>query len=243
MPNDVTKKELIEKGYIDQYVLGLTSEEENIEVERLAHLYPEIQEQINSARQRICSSFNRNLTQPALRSSFMTKRRVILWSGLLVSMFSIGFCYLCSEHFSLQENYTEQCEDLARERQKVTQLASFTRMFNEQANFLHAPGTQRVKLKGCDNYPEAEVMVFHCENTGKMMLRVIDLPAILADQRYEVWAYEADKEKFLVGQLIPPIRYDSLYTLDPVLHCDSLEIIRVDPYIMHSAPVCVATMN
>jgi len=239
----VTKKELFEKGYIDQYVLGLTSEEENIEIERLANLYPEIQEQINSVRTRICSSFNRNLTQPALRSSLLSKRRVILWAGLLVAFFSIGFFFLCREHYSLQENYTEQCEKLAREQQKVTQLASFTRMANEQANFLHAPGTHRVKLKGCDNFPEAEVMVFYCEDTGKMMLRVIDLPELAPDHHYEVWANEPEKEKYLVGQLLPPIRYDSLYTLEPALNCASLEIMSVDPYTMNFSSVCMATMN
>ncbi|HUR31094.1 MAG TPA: hypothetical protein VMZ69_06655 [Saprospiraceae bacterium] len=239
----MTKKEIIERGYIDQYVLGLTTDEENSEVERMANLYPEIQERINDARHRICSNFNRNLTQPALRSSLLTKRRVMLWSALLVSFFSIGFCFLCKEHFSLQETYSMQCEQLAREQQKLTQLASFSKMANEQANFLHAPATQRIKLKGVDKYPEAEVMVFHCENTGKMMLRVIDLPELPSGQHYEVWSQEPGKESQMVGQLVSPIRYDSLYTLSPVLHCATLEMKSVDPYTMFSLPVCMATLT
>ena len=237
----MTRKELIERGFIDQYVLGLTTDEENVEVERLAHLYPEIQEQINSARQRICSNFNRNLTQPALRNSLLTKRRVILWCGLLVSFFSIGFCFLCREHFSLQENYTEQCEKLALEQAKVIQLASFSKQASEQANFLHAPATQRIKLKGAEQYPDAEVMVFHCENSGKMMLRVIDLPAIPDGHHYEVWAQQAGKENLMLGQLMPPVRFDSLYTLAPLLNYESLEIMSVDPYTMNSMPVCMAS--
>lgn len=239
----MTKKELIDKGYIDQYVLGLTTDEENTEVERLAHLYPEIQFQINTARQRICSNFNRNLTQPALRSSLLTKRRVLLWSGLVVSFFSIGFCFLCKEHFLLQEDYTLQCEKLAREQAKVIQLASFSKMANEQSDFLHAPETKRVKLKGDEKYPEAEVMVFHCENTGKMVLRVIDLPVLQTGQHYEVWAHQAGSENIMVGQLQTPVRFDSLYALDPVLYCDGLEITGVDPYTMNSWPVCMATLN
>lgn len=239
----MTRKELIEKGYIDQYVLGLTTELENTEVERLANLYPEIQELINESRTRIFSKFNRNLTQPALRSSLLTKRRVILWCGLLVSFFSIGFCVLCREHFSLQENLTMQREKLAREQAKVIQLASFSKMASEQADFLHAPGTERVKLKGCDNYPEAEVMVFHCENTGKMMLRIVDLPELNQGQHYEVWAHKPDREDILVGQLMPPLRYDSLYALAPVLDCDELLISSVDPFTMETLTVCMATMN
>ncbi len=239
----MTRKELIEKGYIDQYVLGLTTEEENTEVERMANLYPEIQKQINDARNRIFSKFNRNLTQPNLRSSFLTKRRIILWCGLVIAFFSIGFCYLWQEHFSLQENYTVQREKLVREQAKVTQLAFFSRMASEQADFLHSPGTERVKLKGCDNYPEAEVMVFHCENTGKMMLRVIDLPMLPPGHRYEIWAQQHDNRDLLVGQIMPPVRFDSLYALDPVLDCRELHITSVDPYTMDTVSVCMATMN
>jgi hypothetical protein len=239
----VTKKELIERGYIDQYVLGLTTEDENTEVERLANLYPEIQHQINEARNRICSNFNRNLTQPALRSSLLTKRRVILWAGIVVSFFSIGFCFLCREHFTLQETYTQQCEKLAREQAKVIQLASLTQMATEQSDFLHSPQTHRIKLKGVDKYPEAEVMVFQSENTGKMMLRVIDLPVLPQGHYYEVWARQADKGNFRVGQLFPPVRFDSLYLLAPAANWTSLEITSIDPSTMTEIPVCMATID
>ena len=135
-----------------------------------------------------------------------------------------------------------QCEQLAREQEKLTQVASFNKMAIEQANFLHAPATQRIKLKGVKKYPEAEVMVFHCENTGKMMLRVIDLPNLPTGQHYEVWAQQPGKENQMVGKLMPPIRYDSLYPLSPVLNCATLEMTSVDPYTMFSLPVCMATL-
>ena len=172
-----------------------------------------------------------------------TKRRVILWAGLVVSFFSIGFCFLCREHFTLQEDYTEKCEKLAREQAKVIQLASMSKAATEQAAFLQAPATQRIKLQGCDNYPEAEVMVFQCENTGKMMLRVIDLPQLPEGRQYEVWAKGADGKSMLIGELKPPIRFDSLYTLSPVIDCASLEITSADPHTMASTSVCVATIT
>jgi hypothetical protein len=239
----VTRKELLEKGYIDQYVLGLTTDEENTEVERLANLYPEIQEQINSARHRICSNFNRNLTRPALSSSLLTKRRVLLWSGLVVSFFSIGFCFLCREHFSLQENYTMQQEQLNREKAKVIQLASFTRMASEQSNFLNDADTKRIKLKGSEDFPEAEAMVFYCEKTGKMMLRVIDLPGMPRGRHYEVLARTDDSNAIKVGELTVPVRFDSVYSLDAVPYWEALEITSVDPYMMDSVSVCSAAVN
>lgn len=239
----MTKKELIEKGLIDQYVLGLTTEEESYEVERIAILYPEIQVQINEARQLIYTKFNRDLTQPAIKTSSTIKRRVILWAGLVVSFFSIGFCFLCRDHFTLQEDFTEQHEKLVREQAKVIELASFSKKVTEQALFLQSPGTQRIKLHGCENYPEAEVMVFQCENTGKKLLRVIDLPLLPEGRHYEVWAQQPDSMSTLIGQLKPPISFDSLYTLSPVTNCASLEITSVNPRTKASTPVCVAMIT
>lgn len=236
----MTRKELIERGYIDQYVLGLTTEEESTEVERMANLYPEIQLQINDARHKLCSNFNRKLTQPALRNTFMTKRRIILWAGLVVSFFSIGFCFLCREHFYLQENYTMQQQQLAREKAKVIQLASFTRMASEQSDFLHSPETDRIKLRGVESFPEAEVMVFQNRNEGKMMLRVIDLPELSPGQYYEIWVSQPEKGNYKIGQLFPPVRFDSLYSLAPSMDWATLEIVSFDPVAMTTTPVCTS---
>lgn len=239
----MTKKELIEKGYIDQYVLGLTTDEESFEVERMANLYPEIQQQINAARHKICSSFNRNLTQPALRASMLTKRKILLWSALVVSFFSIGFCLLCSEHLSLQEDYTQQCEELAREQQKVIQLASLSQQVTEVSDFLHAPETKRIRLKGDDPFPEAEAMIFRSVRTGKMMMRVIDLPPIPQGHYYEIWARYDGKENFRIGQFHPPLRFDHLYALEPAMECASLQIVTIDPVTLDTTPVCMSTTN
>ena len=239
---NVTRKELIEKGYIDQYVLGLTSDVENSEVERLANLYPEIQQRINEARHKICSSFNRNLTQPAIRKSLVTKRKVMLWAGMIVSLFSIGFCFLAREHFSLQQNYTMQCEQLAREQAKLTQLASISRMANEQSDFMHAPETQRIKLKGVEKFPEAEVMVFHNANSGKMMLRVIDLPSLPNGYFYKVSAFQEDSTDVTLGRLDPPFRFDSLYNLTPLADYKSLLINSVDPVSGTSTSICSSAL-
>lgn len=236
----MTKKEIIENGWVEKYVLGLTTEDESSEVERLATLYPEIQESINVARNKICSTFNRSLTQPALRNSFMNKRKMMALTIVLVSLFSLGFCLLCREHFSLKANYSEQRQQLALEQAKVSQLVSVTK---EKSIFLHSPSTRRIKLKGCSDYPDAEVMVFQCVRTGKMMLRVIDLPELPAGQHYEVWAKEEDQQNRLIGQLEPPLRFDSLYKLDDNLYCSSLQINSVDPLTHKTMPVCLAGLG
>jgi len=239
----LTKKELIEGGWIDKYILGLTSETESGEVERLANIYPEVQAQINQSRSQICGKFNRNLTQPALRFSFLTKRRVLYGSGIAVFLLLTGIAFLYKSHCSLRDSYSLQAKQLADDEEKLTLVSSFSKMSNERTTFIHAPQTNRIKLKGCAYTPEAEVMVFHCRMTGRMMLRVIDLPELKRGQHYEVWAQSPDQDDRLLGKIIPPINLDSLYVLDSALHFKTLQITTVDPTTMESEPICMAAVS
>lgn len=239
----MTKKELIEGGWIDKYILGLTSETESEEVERLANIYPDVQAQINRSRSQICGKFNRNLTQPALRFSFLTKRRVLYGSGLAVFILLTGLAFLYKEHCSLQDSYYSQAQRLADDEEQLIRLSSFSKMENERSLFLHAPQTKRIKLKGCAYTPDAEVMIYQCRMTGKMMLSVIDLPELKNGQYYEVWAQSPDQDDRLLGKIIPPIKVDSFYVLDSALHFNALQITTVDPGTMQSEPICMAAVS
>ena len=145
----LTKKELIEGGWIDKYVLGLTSEAESSEVERLASLYPEVQEQINLSRNKICGNFNRNLTQPALRHSFLTKRRMMVGSAAVVFLALAGLAFLWKEHFYLKEDYNYQCAKLAEQQAKVDKMSTVSRQVSERSNFINSSTTERIKVRGC----------------------------------------------------------------------------------------------
>ncbi|HJW29213.1 MAG TPA: hypothetical protein VJ508_08160 [Saprospiraceae bacterium] len=239
----MTKKELIEGGWIDKYILGLTSEDECHEVERLANIYPEVQAEINRSRIRLCGKFNRNLTQPALRLSFITKRRVLYGSGIMVLALFAGMAILYRQHSILKHDYSDQTEKLAKEEAMLSQFSMVSRNATETSNFLHAPWTKRIRLKGCATAPDAEVMVFQCRRTGRMMLRVIDLPELNRSQHYEVWAQGPDQQNELLGRITPPIRFDSLYTLDSALSFTSLQIMAMDSVTAHAEPICLATVS
>ena len=239
----MTRNELLEGGWIDKYILGLTSEEESHEVERLASLYPDVQEEINQARSRLCGKFNRSLTQPALRHSFLTKRRVLYGSALAILILLTGFTFLWREHFSLRRHFLSQSQLLAEEEARLDQMSSLSKAATERSKFLHAASTKRIKLKGCDTSPEAEVVVFQCVLSGKMMLRVVELPELPEGQHYEVFAQQPDHSQRLIGELIPPIRFDSLYILDTALYATALQINAIDPVTKHSEPVCLAAVS
>ena len=209
----MTKKELIEGGWIDKYVLGLTSEAESSEVERLASLYPEVQEQIN------------------------------LGSAAVVFLALVGLAFLWKEHFYLKEDYNYQCAKLAEQQAKVDKMSTVSRQVSERSNFINSSTTERIKVRGCESTPDAEVLLFQCKLSWKMMLQVVDLPSLPDGHHYEVWAKHADNTTRKLGQIQAPIKYDSLYVLDPALHFASLQITDVDPANNSSEPVCMASVS
>ncbi len=239
----MTKKELIEGGWIDKYVLGLTTAAESSEVERMANLYPEIQEQVNAARHKICGNFNRKLTKSVFQNSFLTKRKIIRGSALVVFVSVAAFAFLCREHLNLKATYNSQCAKLAQEEAKLAEMSSFSRHVSERSDFINASSTERIKVKGCESTPEAEVLVFQCKKSGKMMLQVVDLPELTKGHLYEVWMQSSDSIHHMIGQLHPPIKYDSLYALRGALNYSKLQITSIDPVNKISSPVCIATVN
>ncbi len=239
----MTKKELIEGGWIDKYVLGLTTEEESQEVERLAGLYPDIQEQLNAARHKICGSFNRKLTIPGFQNSFLTRRRVLMGSALIVFISLAGFAFLCREHFDLKQVYNSQCEKLAAEEAKLAQMSSYSKQMTERSRFINSASTERIKVKGCDATPDAEVLVFKCRRSGKMMLQVVDLPLLPKGHHYEVWTQWEDSSFHMVGMIQPPIKYDSMYVLSSDLYHTMLQITAVDSLNQSSQALCMANVD
>ncbi|MBK9982390.1 MAG: hypothetical protein IPP15_08190 [Saprospiraceae bacterium] len=239
----MTKKEIIENGWVEKYVLGLTSEEESSEVERLANLYPDIQDNINDARHKICGKFNRNLTQPALRDTLMNKRKMMFLTILGVSIFSLGFCFLCREHFSLKADYSEQSKKLAMEEAILAQFDSVIHSTAEKAKFLHLATTKKIRLKGSENFPDAEAMIFKCTKTGKMLLSVVDLPELSEGQYYEVWGEQKPKPDRLIGLLKSPLRYDSLFTLDSMLYSSALMIKSIGDARHKAEAICLASLS
>lgn len=237
----MTRKELLDGGWVDRYVLGLTDESENREVERLAGIYPDIQEEINRARGRLCSSFNRRLTRPALRDAFLSRKNLRRAFGVVTVLSALVIGITLWQHLDLRRTYQAQCAYLEREKALNQALADRHQAADQTARFVNAEHTERIQLRGCDETPEAEVVVYRCLLSGKMMLRVIELPGIEAGRHFEVWAKGGGPEH-LVGRLYPPIRYDSLYVLDTALHSTALAITRVDPVQKLAEPLCLATI-
>jgi hypothetical protein len=234
---------LIDGGWIDKYILGLTSEAESHEVERLATIYPDVQEEINRARTQICGKFNRGLTQPAMRTRFITRRRLIYGSAFVILLLSAGLFWLWNKHFTLKQEYLSQREKLEEDEARLSQFAALHRVAADNAEFLHKDDTRRIRLAGCGATPDAEVMIFQCMESGKMKLRVIELPELQRGNYFEVSAHHGDTMNEMLGRIYPPVRYDSLYVLNATVPSVALRIDMVDPETRSAVSVCLTPVN
>jgi hypothetical protein len=57
---------------------------------------------------------------------------------------------------------------------------------------------------------------------------VIDLPELPDGQYFEVWPSKKPKADRPFGLLKPPLRFDSLYAMEPTISYSSLQINSVD---------------
>jgi hypothetical protein len=160
---------------------------------------------------------------------------------VFVSLAALTFLWV--EHFDLRETYNSQCKKVAADQERMAQMSTFSKKVTERSTFINSSTTERIKVKGCDSTPDAEVLVFKCKISGKMMLQVVDLPVLEEGQHYEVWTQWNDNSNHMIGLIQPPIKYDSMYVLNSDLNYTMLQITAVDPEDNSSHPVCMANVD
>src|SRR5205085_5725294 len=103
--------------------------------------------------------------------------------------------------------------------------------------------TKRIKRSGTAAYTDAEAMVFRSVKTGRMLLRIIELPEPKKGEYYEVWAAQGSKPDHLIGLIKPPLRYDLLYPLDSMTNASALVIKSTEKGDDKSQLVCRAVLS
>ncbi|MEO6132576.1 MAG: hypothetical protein ABIQ02_12055, partial [Saprospiraceae bacterium] len=78
--------------------------------------------------------------------------------------------------------------------------------------------------------------------TGRMLLRIVELPSLPQGQYFEVWSEQKPKPDRLVGLIKPPLRYDILYTLDSMINASALLVKGVANAQGKSLVVCQASI-
>lgn len=194
------KKRFLQSGLLEQYVLGLTTEEENEEVERYARAFPDIQSEIDLLRKAVrqyaeaevgLPKGNKQSERPRSnhRNSVPTAPSRGQWlAAACLALFGIlGLFYFYQAKSTEAElarlsgefsTFKEDCQDHQQDLRELERRLSF---------FQHNQ-TAFVYLNGTDRAPNLKVRVFWNEEEAEALLQVLSLPKQPRDKQYQIWA-------------------------------------------------------
>ncbi len=198
-------KAYIETGILEEYVSGVLTDEESNEVDRIAGLYPEVQEEINEIRSsynllanRLGLSPDQDVLEKSLNRIHLElvtddeledqeNKKSKSYQSLLV--YAVAACVTLllfstaiNFYFYFELNNTKEVvEDLSNELAIV-----------EGATNLKIP------LWGLDNSPESHASLYWNTQTSDIYIQVENLPEPPSGHQYQLWA-EQDGHMVNIG--------------------------------------------
>ena len=186
-------KEYIESGILEEYVSGLLTDKDNEEVDRIAGLYPEVQDEIDEIRsaynllanrlgiapdssvlEKSLAQISSNIDEeivPAQKEESKDRSGILLYAiaavvTLLLVSTAINF-YFFFQIDELNQNYSEAVENLS-----VIQNTS----------------AKKIIMTGLPNSPESHASLYWNEQTKDIYIQVGDLPVPPSGHQYQLWA-------------------------------------------------------
>lgn len=234
----------IERALLEQYVLGLTSEKENKEIETYLAQNPSIAKEIRESQQ-LLEDFameyaiepSKNLKGEVLRAvksnakatkksnlqvaPKVTPQLKVSWITGIAATLALGFGLITFLLYQQQSTFKNQITTLVNKVEKLenqnTKLVSHKRQIDQQFAVLKDINTNHIHLRGSSLSPKALIVVYWNEVDKNAYLNVVDLPEIPKDKSLQLWA-DVEGEMINMG----------------VLEIDKSELIKV-PYIPKAA--------
>ncbi|RYZ30874.1 MAG: anti-sigma factor [Chitinophagaceae bacterium] len=203
-------KEYIQSGIVESYVLGLATDAERQEFERMCVDYPEI----TAARDSFERSLEEQLLQDAVVPPAFLKERI--FETLKPSVKEDGFQQKLEETpvrrmnvwkwiaaaslillagaafwaYSTNEKYNDLSAKQAAIQEQLAQKNNELATMKADAQMLYKPGMKMVSLKGTQEAPQAYTTVYW-DTTGAskdVYLMINNLPQPPSEKQYQLWA-------------------------------------------------------
>ncbi|MEN0005466.1 MAG: anti-sigma factor [Bacteroidota bacterium] len=247
------KETFLKSGLIEQYVLGIASEEEAKLVEQFADQHPVIQQEIDSLREgleqyakqyaidppdglkgRIMEEIDgldqaaSNMVAQQLSNSQTQRTRSNFWALITSAAALIGLA-LAFSFYQQRNNAQDQLAAAQAELAMVQEQCSKDKAAFQQTQqtlaFLNSKQTLPVNLKGSTLAPEAVAVVYWNSQEKKALFNGLNLPELPADKTYQIWA---DVEGEMINMGVLDRTNPNLQEVAFIDHAESLNI-TVEP--------------
>jgi anti-sigma-K factor RskA len=211
----VNVKEYIGSGIIESYVMGLASESERAEFERMCQDYPEVlaarkqfEERLESyasehatppppyVREKVLKAITMNNQETPVRDSQPVRSlgwlRLVAAAAILL-LIGTGVLYYRTK---------EENKDLANTNGRLKNALDSTgnildKLVQDQKNVVGNPNTVVVNMVGTQVAPKSSANVYWDSASSNVYLVVKNMPKLPSDQQYQLWALIDNKPKDL----------------------------------------------
>lgn len=230
----------IEPALLEQYLLGITTEEESRAVEVYLAQNPAVAKEIKdsqSALEDFAMEYGiappkklkgktlhavQSTSQPAPTLSPKVNGN---WLTGIAAIFALGFGLMTFLLYQQQSNLINQIGALENKVNQLeknnAQLVSQKERMNKQFAILKDVNTNHVQLKGSILSPKALIVVYWNEAAKNAYLNVVDLPEIPADKSLQLWA---DVEGEMINMGVLKTGKDELIKVPYISNAASLNI-------------------
>ncbi len=235
------KEKILNKGLIEQYVLGLLDEQETLELEQHFKKYPELlqhKEAIEKTMEQIllnnAIASPPNLGDETLESLEVPSTSIVEESAKPMA-FLRGWLPFLAVSIALMMTFLSFLSYQGRRDAEVelVQLQSKYEALKMDCNQVQASrdillkqntivkNSQRVVLSGSSKAPEALAVVYWNENERAAYIDVLKMPEIPSDKEYQLWA-DVEGEMINIGKIDE--KGVDLQSIAFIEHAESLNI-------------------
>lgn len=201
-------QEYIDSGILEQYVLGMTTPEQNREIQSYSALHPEIKAEIEQIESTL-ENYTKAYSKP-LPDSFISKvlekiksepihnsSKSKTWLNYLLGLTVIGLIIALYSIWKLNQEANQKISQLEHEftfyKAKSESDSLSLLDCSNQLIFLRSQSAHKIILKGTPKSPQSFATIYYDKDTKRTLVDVIDLPTPPKEKQYQLWAIVGGK--------------------------------------------------
>ena len=196
-------EEFLQSGLLDRYVIGDTTDAENVEIENMIAQHQEIQTAYDKLQEELFLYAQTNAVTPPFDLKEQIVNKVLKreesvnsnhenWlsiAAVIVALLALsGLGYLYQQNTGLKQEIVEtttQFENLERDYElNDTQK----RILEMRLAFIEAGDTEKYLMRGYIKEEPLRVIAYYNQPAGKAQIEIAALPALEKGKDYQLWA-------------------------------------------------------
>ncbi|MDH3648696.1 MAG: anti-sigma factor [Saprospiraceae bacterium] len=191
----MTKEELLNSGLLDEYVLGLCTEETREEIERLASQDEEVAKILaemqsgmkDYCRKSVSSPFTHRSTSDQIQSQTFWKMvaGATMTTTVVLALLSIHFYSKTQE---LRSDHSQFLTVLESDREQWEKKLNASSQIHSRHQFVTHEQTRQIQMAGGEKMQEARMIVYWNDVQQDAVLHIFKLPSVPDGWCYKLWA-------------------------------------------------------